>query len=211
MADGAQAASSGRPHIAAAGGVLAGAGLSTGLFGTLGVAKILSTPTGYSTAYPLVIFCLAALFLLTAALMTLQINRDQRLFAFVGMGCFAFTALAGVMIIFWQDFRQPTITLTEMFEPSDVFDHAAPNPPLRVLYRSAHSGAGEFAPYKNSQLSVTGGDVISFRMDGLSDLVQQYNAVRSRSDTQAHFLVNACKAVPTNELCQQISYLNAPS
>lgn len=192
----------------AAGGVLAGAGLSTGLFGTIGMSKILAAPTGYSTAYPVVVFCLAALFLLTAALMTIRISGEQRVLAYVGMGCFALVAVVGVSIIFWQDFRAPTITVTEMFDP-DFTSNPSAAPKLQLLYRSVGDGAGDYAPYKNNPLSIRSGDVIAFRMDGLSDLVQNYKFAQMQSQTQTRLLMNACKG-QTNLVCQQIGSLDAP-
>ena len=212
MADDAQPApTSRRAQATAAGGALAGAGLSTGLFGTIGMARIFSGPTGYSVVYPVVVFCLAALFLLTAALVAMQVTREQSLFAYAGMGCFALIVVVGVSVIFWEDLRAPTVTVTEMFDPPDLTSGALKQPKLQLLYRSISHATGDFAPYKNNPLSVRSGDVIAFRMDGLSELLEDDKAVRTQSQTQTKLLVNACKGQTTSFVCQQLAVLNDPN
>ena len=172
-------------------GVVTGAGVSTALFATLGVKDLLAHPQ--SLAYALVIFSFCALFVLVAALFTIQVSRAQRPIVLSGVAVFAATALLGSGIIFYADANRPVISFTAHVDPEWVLGDGKPwviddpdgkGRKLRLVYRAGDDGVASYSPLMSNTLTVAKGGVISLRIEGIEDLLEQYRTT-ARKDGDA--------------------------
>lgn len=205
MSDEKTAAKPGARNAAVAGGagVVTGAGVSTALFATLGVKDLLAHPQ--SLAYAVVIFSFCALFILVAALFTIQVSRAQRPIVLSGVAVFAATALLGSGIIFYADANRPVISFTAHVDPEWVLGEGKPwmldDPDskagkLRLVYRGSEGNVASYSPLTTNTLTVAKGGVISLRIEGIEDLLEQYRTT-ARKDGDAFRIHQAiCRVDP---------------
>ena len=194
--------------VAGGAGVVTGAGVSTAIFATLGVKDLLAHPQ--SLAYALVIFSFCALFALVAALFTIEVSRAQRPIVLSGVAVFAATALLGSGIIFYADASRPVVSFTAHVDPEWVLGDGKPwmvdDPDskarkLRLVYHGSEGDAANYSPLTTNRLTVAKGGVISLRIEGIEDLLEQYRTT-ARKDGDAFRIHQAICLVDPKLACE---------
>jgi hypothetical protein len=194
-----------RVAVAGGAGVVAGAGISTSLFGSLGLPKLLAGPQSHSLAYPVVLFCLTALFILVAALFTIEVSARQRPLVIAGIAVFALTALGGAGFVFVAEASRPMVTFTALVDPEWVLGDGRSwavggrdptRSRLRLMYRAGSNDVTAYTPLKGNTLSVAKDGVIGLRIDGIEDLVESYQTSSRQSEDNFRLQQKICQIDP---------------
>jgi hypothetical protein len=192
-----------RGTIATAGaGAVGGASVAAGIFGALGLAKILGNPD-YSFAYPLVVFGMVALFILISAIAVAPISQQGARFAWFGVLSFFCLTAAGSIILLIQSYNAPPAYVTATFTP-DPTSFADENASTRVQLILQYRTKDGFVPYKDQQIPIKGHDFINLKLVGLDQLETKYNENYRDEANRYKQLKNACKGVH-NEACDMVN------
>ncbi len=185
-------------------GAIGGAGVSLALFTVLPIGKLL-TGTSFPLEYPLAIFGLVSLFVLIAAVCFRPVPPSQGVFVWIGILVFAVIGLAGVAVIYRVAWSSPTVTLVESLEPApgDFRDPDSIKPiSLQLQYQlpGAVGAAPLSAPFSGS-LKIRGGQPVTLRLVGFSELTDKYHGYVTRLETLRAMMSGVCGRNPSDVVC----------
>jgi hypothetical protein len=194
--------------FAAGAGAAGGAGVSTALFATLGVGKILLGPIATTPSYPLAILGMVSLFCLIAAMFIIPVSQANRPFVFIGITAFLVISCICALPILYDDMARPPATLHEFFSPSlsDIRSDDSNGPiNLQLMYSSSASlKSGEEVTFQNGDQHVRSGDAIYWNLKGLSDLSNKYNGLYTLNRERSTMLKEVCLN-SSDPICQMVN------
>jgi hypothetical protein len=196
------------PVAYAGAGAVGGASFAAGIFGALGLAKILANTDGsYPPGYPIAVFGMVSLFILISAILMAPLSSTGAKFARFGVATFFVLTIVGASIFYFQTVFQPTAYVTESFSPNpgDFADIDSSNKlQLTLQYRPTH-GSAKFEPYGDQRIPVNGKDIVELRLDGLDKLEAAYLEKYREHEAFRKELALACQGVQNNPVCFMVN------
>jgi hypothetical protein len=183
---------------AAAGGV----GVSTALFTTVGIAKILMSPDTHTAEYAIMVFCCVALFVVATTMMLRTETSGNRIFGFLALGFFGFVAIACLASIITNSHYSPVVVLTERVQPDmSSFRDPDSSQPVRLTLMHYLPGQTSMVPFKDGTHRFKNDDVIEIFFGGVSELAEKYKlSIRQRQILEKE-LEFACKNAKSKDIC----------
>lgn len=176
--------------------------MSTTLFATLGVSKILASPDSHSVEYALAIFCFIAFFLIAATMMVRQSTPSGHAFGFVGLGFFALVGAACTAEMIAQNHLTPVIVLTERVQPDmAAFRDPDADQPVKLAVMYYPPGGAGMVPFKSGTQKVKNDDIIEIVYGGVSELAQKYLQALKRQKLLNDELGLACRNARSKDIC----------
>jgi hypothetical protein len=189
---------------AGVGGVVGGAGVSTVLFTSLPLGKILLGEANFPAGYPIMVFGLISVFALIAALVARQVTRTQLWIGVLGIAVFVGVVLLG----HYETANRPTIAVIEQFEPSPANftdpDTIAPVQLKMVYDLPGVSGTESSGPLSDKFIKVQDSQTVKLTMLGFEDLTGKYQKAYERLGVLKEEIHLACTQGPDAPVCKML-------